>query len=255
MKKIEQTIDSIEVAEMVGKEHKNVLADVRRYIKQFNELNIQPVDFFQESTYVDSKGETRPCYRITKKGCEFIAHKLTGVKGTAFTARYINRFHEMEEMLGEQPLKKKTKQQPQKLWYIRKFRGKDIVLFRDFETLTGINLSGNYTAFKRVNGLEPVKHWNGYGWKCDNEEFKKQYGFDYGDDSCMCYLTMSGFRRALRIMEEETESNQRAVAVRLLENVSADIDYPYVKNKVKELPENTSIQISIKINGNEIDIC
>ena len=34
-----------------------------------------------------SKGKKRPCYNITKKGCEFIAHKLTGTKGTAFTAR------------------------------------------------------------------------------------------------------------------------------------------------------------------------
>lgn len=36
-----------------------------------------------------------------KKGCEFIAHKLTGIKGTEFTARYINRFHDMEETIGE----------------------------------------------------------------------------------------------------------------------------------------------------------
>ena len=42
-----------------------------------------------------------PCYDVTKKGCEFIAHKLTGVKGTAFTARYINRFHDMEETIKQ----------------------------------------------------------------------------------------------------------------------------------------------------------
>lgn len=41
-----------------------------------------------------------PCYRITKKGCEFIAHKLTGTKGTEFTARYINKFHQMETTLA-----------------------------------------------------------------------------------------------------------------------------------------------------------
>jgi hypothetical protein len=40
-----------------------------------------------------------PCYLVTKKGCEFIAHKLTGQKGTEFTAWYINRFHEMEDEL------------------------------------------------------------------------------------------------------------------------------------------------------------
>lgn len=60
---------------------------------------ISPVDFWNEDSYTDSKGEKRPCYQITKKGCEFIAHKTTGTKGTIFTARYINRFHEMEEAL------------------------------------------------------------------------------------------------------------------------------------------------------------
>ena len=98
-KQIEQTLDSREVAEMIGKEHHKLMRDLRRYEIQFNQSNIGFVDFFRESTYEDSKGETRPCYSITKKGCEFIAHKLTGTKGTAFTARYINRFHEMEDII------------------------------------------------------------------------------------------------------------------------------------------------------------
>ena len=101
MQTIEQTLDSREVAEMVEKEHRQILKDIRRYIEQFNEGKISPVNFFKESTYKDAKGEIRPCYRITKKGCEFIAHKLTGTKGTIFTACYINRFHEMESILSE----------------------------------------------------------------------------------------------------------------------------------------------------------
>lgn len=96
---IAQTLDSREVAEMVEKTHAKLLRDIRRYVEQFNEANIGFVDFFKESAYKDNKGEARPYYQITKKGCEFIAHKLTGTKGTIFTARYINRFHEMEEDL------------------------------------------------------------------------------------------------------------------------------------------------------------
>lgn len=95
----DKTITSMEVAEMVGKEHSKLLRDIRTYTEQLNEANLGLVDFFQQSTYIDKKGETRPCYNVTKKGCEFIAHKLTGIKGTAFTARYINRFHDMEEEL------------------------------------------------------------------------------------------------------------------------------------------------------------
>lgn len=96
---IEQKITSMEVAEMVGKDHKNLLADLRKYTKQLAELKIELGDFFTESTYIDANNQSRPCYEVTKKGCEFIAHKLTGVKGTEFTAKYINRFHEMEESI------------------------------------------------------------------------------------------------------------------------------------------------------------
>ena len=101
MKNLEQALDSREVAEMVGKQHSELLKDIRRYIDQFNEGNIPCVDFFNGSTYKDGKGEKRPCYNVTKKGCEFIAHKLTGLKGTEFTARYINRFHDMEDTIRE----------------------------------------------------------------------------------------------------------------------------------------------------------
>lgn len=98
---IEQTLDSREVAEMVDKEHSKLLRDIHRYEKQFIEAKIGFNDFFKEAEYKDSIGRTLPCYRITKKGCEFIAHKLTGAKGTAFTARYINRFHEMEHIITD----------------------------------------------------------------------------------------------------------------------------------------------------------
>lgn len=93
----QKTLTSVEVAEMVGKDHHKLLRDIRNYIDQLNQSKIGFVDFFTESKYKDGKGEARPCYLVTKKGCEFIAHKLTGVKGTEFTAKYINRFHELEE--------------------------------------------------------------------------------------------------------------------------------------------------------------
>lgn len=95
----QKTITSLEVAEMIGKEHHKLLRDIRAYKEQLNQSKIGYVDFFAESEYRDGKGELRPCYLVTKKGCEFIAHKLTGIKGTEFTAKYINRFHDMEEII------------------------------------------------------------------------------------------------------------------------------------------------------------
>ena len=92
-------IDSREVAEMVGKSHDKLLRDIRNYIAQLGQAKIGESDFFIESTYQNSQNKTMPCFNVTKKGCEFIAHKLTGVKGTEFTAKYINRFHEMEDQI------------------------------------------------------------------------------------------------------------------------------------------------------------
>ena len=44
---------------MVEKGHKELLRDIRRYVGQFNESKIALVDFFQEATYKDSKGENK----------------------------------------------------------------------------------------------------------------------------------------------------------------------------------------------------
>lgn len=96
----QKTINSVEVAAMVDKDHKELLRDIRRYSEQLNGSNIALVDFFSESTYIDGKGEERPCYLVTKKGCEFIGNKLNGIKGAIFTAKFINRFHEIEDAIA-----------------------------------------------------------------------------------------------------------------------------------------------------------
>lgn len=95
------TITSMEVAQMVDKKHSELLKDIRRYVGQLAEGKIPSGDFFTENTYLDANNQSRPCFMVTKKGCEFIAHKLTGQKGTEFTARYINRFHEMESVIHQ----------------------------------------------------------------------------------------------------------------------------------------------------------
>ena len=95
------SLDSREIAAMVGKEHKELLRDIRTYEEYLGESNLALTDFFIKNTYVSSQNKELPSYEVTKKGCEFIAHKLTGAKGAMFTATYINRFHEMEDKLQQ----------------------------------------------------------------------------------------------------------------------------------------------------------
>lgn len=208
MAELEQTLDSTEIADMIEKSHSNLIRDIRRYTEQFIEAKIGFNDFFRESTYKDAKGETRPCYRITKKGCEFIAHKLTGIKGTIFTARYINRFHEMQDIITQQEL------EPELPWFIKGFRGSYIVLWRDFTAITGYDIE-NYKPRnwrKLIGGYD----FNGWGWKCNNEEFRKEYGFDYGTESCMMYFYPNGVIRVLKLLSEEERAHLKLESYEIL---------------------------------------
>ncbi|HFI0394781.1 TPA: Rha family transcriptional regulator [Streptococcus suis] len=94
-------IDSRTVAEWTGKQHSELMKDIRRYEEYLKQGKIPATDFWQETTYTASNGKENPCYMITKKGCEFIQHKMTGQKGAVFTAKYINYFWEQGERLQE----------------------------------------------------------------------------------------------------------------------------------------------------------
>lgn len=91
--------DSREVALLVEMNHFDLIKKIRGYVKYLNESNFTVVDFFVESRYVDSKGEERPCYLCTKKGCDMIANKMTGKKGVIFTAKYTTAFEKMKEFI------------------------------------------------------------------------------------------------------------------------------------------------------------
>lgn len=92
-------IDSREVAVVIEKEHSHLLRDIKQYINYLGESKIGFTDFFIESSYLTTQNKSLPCYLITQKGCELIAHKMTGAKGVQFSAWYINKFHEMKDTL------------------------------------------------------------------------------------------------------------------------------------------------------------
>lgn len=91
-------MNSRDVAKMIDKNHAHLMRDIARYI---NDLSADPkldsLNFFLESSYLDKQGKDRPCYLLTKQGCEFVANKMTGTKGSLFTARYVNLFNEYED--------------------------------------------------------------------------------------------------------------------------------------------------------------
>lgn len=93
----QKVIDSRDVAKMIGKTHKNLMRDIRSYINDLEESSkLSPRQFFIESSYISAQNKELPCFLLTKQGCEFVAHKITGRKGTIFTATYVSLFNEYE---------------------------------------------------------------------------------------------------------------------------------------------------------------
>lgn len=94
----EPTLESREVAKMVSKQHYILMRDIRRYIKDIEEnTKLYVPNFFVESSYKSPQGKTLPCYLLTKMGCEFVANKMTGKKGTLFTAQYVSLFNKYQK--------------------------------------------------------------------------------------------------------------------------------------------------------------
>lgn len=102
------TIDSREIAQMMERQHYEVLRMLEGYEK-LNIVGIIPVlstdsrtnvsDYFIQSSYKDKSGKENKCYLCTKMGCELLANKLTGKKGILFSARYVKAFNEMQQII------------------------------------------------------------------------------------------------------------------------------------------------------------
>lgn len=83
------------VAEAFCKRHDDVLRKLKSLdcSPEFNARNFAVVD------YIDSKGEKRPCYEMTKDGFMFLVMGFTGKKAAQIKEAYINAFNEMAEEL------------------------------------------------------------------------------------------------------------------------------------------------------------
>lgn len=90
-----KTISSREVAEMMEIRHGDLLEKIDKINKDFGNGNVRYQKYWIESTF-ENRGKQYRCFEVTKRGCEFLAHKSTGTKGNLFTDRYMDKFEEME---------------------------------------------------------------------------------------------------------------------------------------------------------------
>ena len=69
----QQTMTSLEIAELTGKQHFHVMEAIRKMEPAWVKVNESK---FRLVTYKDQKGELRPCYQLTKTECLYIATKF-----------------------------------------------------------------------------------------------------------------------------------------------------------------------------------
>lgn len=92
-------VSSRVVANDFGKRHAHVLEKIEQ---KLTNRKIGSLNYFIESTYIDSKGETRKEYLLTRDGFAFIVMGFTGEKADEFKLKYIEAFNKMEQMIKNQ---------------------------------------------------------------------------------------------------------------------------------------------------------
>lgn len=88
-----QTMSSKEIADMTGKEHKHVLADIRN---MFEQLQIDSAEFLAQ--YKDSTGRTLPCFNLNKD----LSICLVSGYNVQLRMAIIQRWNELEAQAQQQ---------------------------------------------------------------------------------------------------------------------------------------------------------
>lgn len=90
-------VTSLDVAETFGKEHKNVLADIRSIQRDISSAEFSAL--FYEDVYIASNGKKNPMYYMNRDGFTLLVMGYTGEKAMKFKIAYIKQFNAMEKVL------------------------------------------------------------------------------------------------------------------------------------------------------------
>ncbi|KAF0339748.1 Rha family transcriptional regulator [Pediococcus acidilactici] len=98
MKDQQAVTTSLQVAEVFGKRHDNILRDIENLKKDI--LNFE--EMFSEGTEPDSYGRDRRTYFMNRDGFTLLAMGFTGKKALGFKLKYIEAFNRMEKAIKEE---------------------------------------------------------------------------------------------------------------------------------------------------------
>ncbi|WP_314396345.1 Rha family transcriptional regulator [Leptotrichia shahii] len=73
------TMTSLEIAELTGKEHNKILRDIRDEIEKLEKQGIRAETIFGLGEYLDKNNQSRPMYNLTKEGVLQLAARYDAV--------------------------------------------------------------------------------------------------------------------------------------------------------------------------------
>ncbi|HFL2566966.1 TPA: phage regulatory protein/antirepressor Ant [Clostridioides difficile] len=234
------TITTLEIADMLEIRHWEVLRKLegtektKGIIDILNDNNFVVVDYFIKSTYLDSKNESRPCYNVTKLGCDFLANKFTGEKGIIFTARYVRRFNEMERVLKEQQPKLPTTYKEALQQLLIEVEEKEQLQLENQEKDKVIQLQQPKVLF-----ADAVSASNNSILVGELAKLIKQNGVDIGQNRLFAWMRENGYL-IKRKGEDYNIPTQKSMNLRIME----------VKKRVINNPDgSTKVTRTVKITG------
>ncbi len=98
MKDQQAVTTSLQVAEVFGKNHRDVLEAIQNKISSA-ENSVQYDSMFAQGEYKDKSGKRNKMYYMNRDGFTFIAFGFTGKKADEFKLKYIEAFNNMEKAI------------------------------------------------------------------------------------------------------------------------------------------------------------
>lgn len=124
-------VSSKDIAEHFGKDHKNVLQNIRDILVAENSAT----KFYQETTY-QNRGKDYKEYLMNRDGFSLLAMGFTGKKALQWKLKYIEAFNEMEETLKQGYLEAPVN--PSEL-HCKTYKGVPVITIGDFAEIVKRN--------------------------------------------------------------------------------------------------------------------
>lgn len=170
---------SLKIAEVFGKEHKDVLRTIREMglPENFSQRNFAPAE------YLDAQDKKRPMYQVTRDGFTLLAMGFTGKKAMEFKIAYIEAFNSMENQLrGKAAVRKRRDLRGKRMRFSDAVEMLNRATFR-LQRLSSILLGdalfsvpscpdevADFCRFAGLSNVNPVRFFNYYEarrWRID----------------------------------------------------------------------------------------